>query len=55
VSFADIRSVAGPALRHRIGLSFEAEAEDVSPDGIVSKVLNEVPEVEGAVARELHA
>ncbi len=55
VSFADVREVAKPALRHRIGLSFEAEADGINADRLVAKILDEVPEVEGKVARELHA
>jgi MoxR-like ATPase len=31
----DIRSVAGPVLRHRIITNFNAEAEGVKPDDIV--------------------
>lgn len=55
VSFSDIREVAKPALRHRIGLSFEAEADGISADRLVESILDEVPEVEGKVARELRA
>ena len=52
-SISDVRAVAGPALRHRIGRSFEAEAEELTADDIVRRVLAEVPETEGRVAREL--
>ncbi len=52
-SISDVRSVAKPALRHRIGLNFDAQAEGLSADDLVSKVLDEVPEVESRVAREL--
>ena len=45
VSFADIRRVAAPALRHRIILNFEGEAEGITPDSIVESVLREVPEL----------
>ncbi len=55
VSISDIRSVAIPALRHRVGRSFEAEAEGLSADHLITKILDEVPEVEGRVARELQA
>jgi MoxR-like ATPase len=44
VSLEDIRSVAPAALRHRILLNFEALAEGVEPDGIISKVLESVAE-----------
>jgi MoxR-like ATPase len=52
-SLSDVRSVALPALRHRIGLNFDAEAEGLSADKLVARVLDEVPEVESRVAREL--
>jgi MoxR-like ATPase len=39
VSFDDIRKVALPALRHRIILNFEGEAEGVSTDTIVRDIL----------------
>lgn len=36
----DIRAVAPAVLRHRIGLSYEAEAEEITQDQIIDKVLN---------------
>jgi len=44
VAFDDVRAVAAPALRHRLVLSFEAQAEAVSAGRIVSDVLESVPE-----------
>jgi len=44
VSCEDIRSVASPILRHRLGTSFTAESEDVSVETIISKVIEAVPE-----------
>lgn len=38
----DVRAVCNEVLRHRIGLSYEAEAEDVTPENIISQVLNAV-------------
>ena len=38
----DVRAVAHDVLRHRIGLTYEAEAAGVSPDDIVTEVLNKV-------------
>lgn len=38
----DVRAVAHDVLRHRIGLSYEAEANNMTPDEIVSKILNSV-------------
>ena len=39
VSVDDIRAVALPAIRHRILLNFEGEAEQVNPDTIVNELL----------------
>lgn len=38
----DIRAVAHDVLRHRIGLSYEAEASDLTADEIISRILNKV-------------
>lgn len=38
----DVRAVAHDVLRHRIGLTYEAEANNISSDEIVSKILNKV-------------
>ena len=38
----DVRDVAHDVLRHRIGLTYEAEASNVTSDEIVSKILNKV-------------
>jgi MoxR-like ATPase len=38
----DIRAVAYDVLRHRIGLTYEAEAENISTEDIISEVLNTV-------------
>jgi MoxR-like ATPase len=38
----DVRSVAYNVLRHRIGLSYEAEADNVTGEEIISKILNKV-------------
>ena len=44
VSFEDIRRVYLPAMRHRVILNFEAEAEGIDPDKILLEVLEKVPE-----------
>ena len=44
VSTDDIRSCALGALRHRIILSFEGEAERVDPDTILKGILESIPE-----------
>lgn len=38
----DIRSVCHDVLRHRIGLTYEAEAESISQDDIIRQILNQV-------------
>ncbi len=38
----DVRAVAHDVLRHRIGLSYEAEASNITSEEIVSKVINKV-------------
>jgi len=44
VAFEDVRFVALPALRHRIILNFEAEAEGVTTDSIIREILHNLPE-----------
>jgi len=43
----DIRSVAKPALRHRIVPSFHASADGIEPDNIVERLLASVPRPAG--------
>ena len=38
----DVRAVAQDVLRHRIGLTYEAEASNVTSEEIISKILNKV-------------
>ena len=38
----DVRTVAYDVLRHRIGLTYEAEASNVTSEEIISKILNKV-------------
>ena len=38
----DVRAVAYDVLNHRIGLTYEAEAENVTSEDIVTEVLNAV-------------
>jgi MoxR-like ATPase len=44
VSFEDVRRVYLPALRHRVLLNFEAQAENIPPDDVLQAVLKEVKE-----------
>jgi len=43
VAFEDVQKVAHPALRHRILLNYEGEAEEVDTDGLIDDILREVP------------
>jgi len=43
VAFDDIRKVAMPALRHRILMNFEGEAEGIEVDDIVASCIKDVP------------
>ncbi|MBP6825173.1 MAG: AAA family ATPase [Saprospiraceae bacterium] len=38
----DVRSVCADVLRHRIGMTYEAEAENITPEEIIEKILNTV-------------
>ncbi|ODS89677.1 MAG: ATPase [Chryseobacterium sp. SCN 40-13] len=38
----DVKEIAKDVLRHRIGLSFEAEAEEMTPENIVDKILGKI-------------
>ena len=38
----DIRAIAPDVLRHRLGLTFEAQGEGVTPDRVVSEILKQV-------------
>lgn len=47
VAFDDVRQAALPALRHRLILSFEAQAEGVTADAVVQEILQHVIPDEG--------
>jgi len=44
VAFEDVRSVAHAALRHRLILNFEGEAEGITTDSVIDQMLKSVPE-----------
>ena len=46
VALEDIRRVAVPVLRHRISTNFQAQAEGMTSEGVVSRLLEEVAEPE---------
>jgi len=43
VSPDDVKATALPVLRHRIVLSYEAEAEDMDADAVIMRILSHVP------------
>ena len=44
VSFEDVRRVWLPAMRHRVLLNFEAQAEGINPDKVLLNILEQAPE-----------
>jgi len=38
----DVRSICADVLRHRIAVTYEAEAEDITSETIISKILNKI-------------
>jgi len=52
VAFSDLKVLALPALRHRLILNFEGEAEGIDPDAIIQNALEETTELEGAKLRD---
>ena len=49
-SCEDIRAVAHPVLRHRIMTNFNAEAEGIKPDDIITRLAETIPSDEGDAA-----
>ena len=43
VSTEDVEAVAIPVLAHRLVTSFNAESEGITPEGIVERLLKDVP------------
>jgi MoxR-like ATPase len=48
VAFDDVRSIAAAALRHRLLLNFEGQADGITPDKVVMELLQRVPKEEEA-------
>ena len=44
VSLEDIRRVAVPVLRHRLSTNFQAQAEGMTSDSVIARLLDEIPE-----------
>jgi MoxR-like ATPase len=38
----DVRAVINDVLRHRIGLTYEAEAENITSEDLISQIINHV-------------
>ncbi|MEN0021535.1 MAG: AAA family ATPase, partial [Planctomycetota bacterium] len=43
VSIDDLQAIAAPALRHRVLLNFEGQAEGASPDAIIETITQTLP------------
>ena len=52
VSMEDLRSVAKPVLRHRILTTFAAEADGITSDDVIDKILEQTPPTEGELSRD---
>ena len=50
VTLEDIRSIAPAALRHRLLLNFQAEADGVSTDNIVERVFQQIDEPKSSIS-----
>jgi MoxR-like ATPase len=55
VSFEDVRRVYFPAMRHRVLLNFEAQAENIASDTVLAQILNEVKEKGPEIATPVRA
>ena len=49
-SFADVQKVFVPAMRHRLMLNFEGEAEGIDPDNVLADILERTPTTAEAAA-----
>jgi MoxR-like ATPase len=50
VTLDDMRAVAAPVLRHRVLVSFRAEADGITPDDVVTALLQHVPAPRGTLS-----
>src|SRR4029079_3427664 len=46
VAIDDVKKIAVPVLRHRLSTNFQAQAEGMSTEDIIQRLLNEVKEPE---------
>ena len=40
---SDVKTLAPDVLRHRIALTYEAEAEGIKPDDLIARIVNALP------------
>jgi MoxR-like ATPase len=52
VDYEDVRATVRPALRHRLLLNFEGQAEGMTPDKLVARLLEAVPDVDPKLRAE---
>ena len=43
VAVADIQKIAVPVLRHRVSTNFQAQAEGMNSEGVIGRLVAEVP------------
>src|SRR5205085_4285324 len=43
VAIADIQKVAGPVLRHRVSTNFQAQAEGMTTEDVIQRLLDQIP------------
>ncbi len=52
VTMEDLRAVAKPVLRHRILTNFSAEADGITTDIVIEKLLEDTPPADGDLTRD---
>ncbi len=43
VAIEDVQKVAEPVLRHRISTNFQAQAEGMTPEDLIARLLEDIP------------
>jgi MoxR-like ATPase len=44
VGCQNVAAIASAVMRHRIGLNFAAQSEGITPDAVVAKILEAIPQ-----------
>ena len=44
IGIEDIRKIAIPVLRHRLSTNFQAQAEGLTPETVIQRLIAEIPE-----------